>query len=249
MRRVAEQMIRGAIAGLAATGPMTIFMALAHRYLPRSQQYELPPATITDSALRKLGLAEQVPAGSQEALSVANHFAYGATTGALYGMLDGLLDAEPAHPAPGRPRYARSIAYAMGIWTGSYLGWLPAAGVHRSALREPPARNTLMLAAHVVWGAGLALATEHLKHRSNMMNASTNATDTYTIIHKVEGRPPETIASGLNLEQARRWLAKKAAAEGSTVSRDLVIGKSDGNGDEASGDATPGESWYAAKAE
>ena len=245
MGQLAERMIRGAIAGLAATGPMTIFMVLAHRYLPRSQQYELPPATITDSALQKLGLADQVPAASQEALSVANHFAYGATTGALYGW----LDAEPTDPAPGRPRYARAIAYALGIWTGSYLGWLPAAGVHRSALREPLARNALMLAAHVVWGAGLALTVEHLKRRIATMEENANATDTYTIIHKVEGRPPETIASGLNLEQARRWLANKAAEKGSTVSRDLVIGKSAANGDETNGEATPGESWHAAKAE
>jgi hypothetical protein len=245
MGQAAERIIRGAIAGLAATGPMTIFMVLAHRRLPRSEQYELPPATITDSALRRLGLAEQVPAPSQEALSVVNHFAYGATTGALYG----LLDAEPRGAAPNQPRYARAIAFAIGIWTGSYLGWLPAARVHRSALREPPARNALMLAAHVVWGAGLALAGEHLKLRNTAMKENTNATDTYTIIHKVEGRPPETIASGLNLEQARRWLAKKAAEEGSTVSRDLVIGKSARNEDAGSGEATPGESWHAAKAE
>jgi hypothetical protein len=245
MNRAAERIVRGAIAGLAATGPMTIFMVLAHRRLPRCQQYELPPATITDFALRKLGLSEQVPAPSQEALSVVNHFAYGATTGALYGW----LDAEPTDPALVRPRYARAIAYAIGIWTGSYLGWLPAAGVHRSALREPPARNALMLAAHVVWCAGLAVVTEHLKSRSAAMKENINATDTYTIIHKVEGRPPETIASGLNLEQARRWLANKAAEEGSTVSRDLVIGKSVGDGGENGSDAIPGESWHAAKAE
>ena len=245
MSRVAERMIRGAIAGLAATGPMTIFMVLAHRHLPGSQQYELPPATITDSALQKLGLAEQVPAPSQEALSVVNHFAYGATTGALYGW----LDAGSTEAAPSRPRYARAIAYALGIWTGSYLGWLPAAGVHRSALREPRERNALMLAAHVIWGAGLALAAEHLKSRRDTMDEYSNAADTYTIIHKVEGRPPETIASGLSLEQARRWLAKKAAEEGSTVSRDLVIGKSAGNGDEPTGHGNSGESWQAAKAE
>lgn len=238
MSSLAERLIRGAIAGLAATGPMTIFMVLAHRRLPRNQQYELPPATITDAALRRLGIAEQVPAPAQEALSVANHFAYGAATGALYGLL---ADA-PTDKSPGARRYARAIAYALGIWTGSYLGWLPAAGVHRSALREPLARNALMLAAHVIWGAGLALAGEYLNIRSNTMRD--NAMDTYTIIHKVEGRPPETVASGLNLDQARRWLAKKAAEEGSTVSRDLVIGKSAGNSD-----ANPGESWHAAKAE
>jgi hypothetical protein len=242
MGSLAGRLIRGAVAGLAATGPMTIFMVLAHRRLPRSQQYELPPATITDAALCRLGIAEQVPAPSQEALSIANHFAYGAAAGAVYGLFQEV----PPGPTTRAGSCGRAIAYAMGVWTGSYLGWLPAAGVHRSALREPLARNVLMITAHVIWGAGLALVDESLKNRSETMKgrANASATDSYTIIHKVEGRPPETVASGLNLDQARQWLERKAAERGAAVTRDLVIGKSsDGS------DANPGESWHAAKAE
>jgi len=49
--------------------------------------------------------------------------------------------------------------YGLGVWSCSYLGWLPASGLYRSAVNHTPERNTLMIAAHLVWGASLGLAT------------------------------------------------------------------------------------------
>ena len=37
----------GALAGVIATVPMTLFMLLMHRLLPKWQQYALPPERIT----------------------------------------------------------------------------------------------------------------------------------------------------------------------------------------------------------
>lgn len=43
----------------------------------------------------------------------------------------------------------------MRVWLVSYVGWLPTAQLFPSAQRVTLARNALMIAAHVVWGAAL----------------------------------------------------------------------------------------------
>jgi uncharacterized membrane protein YagU involved in acid resistance len=43
----------------------------------------------------------------------------------------------------------------LAVWAGSYLGWLPAAGILRPATRHPWRRNLLMIIAHVIWGVTL----------------------------------------------------------------------------------------------
>ncbi|MCA1636528.1 MAG: hypothetical protein LC802_23280 [Acidobacteria bacterium] len=50
----------------------------------------------------------------------------------------------------------------MAVWAGSYLGWLPAAGILRPATEHPPRRTALMIAAHVVWGVAAGLVVESL---------------------------------------------------------------------------------------
>jgi uncharacterized membrane protein YagU involved in acid resistance len=50
----------------------------------------------------------------------------------------------------------------LGIWLGSYLGWIPAASILKPATDHPRRRNLLMLAAHVVWGAATAAAMREL---------------------------------------------------------------------------------------
>ena len=40
-------LLKGALAGFLATAPMTVFMLTTQRFLPKGQQYELPPELIT----------------------------------------------------------------------------------------------------------------------------------------------------------------------------------------------------------
>jgi hypothetical protein len=54
------------------------------------------------------------------------------------------------------------VTYGLAVWSASYLGWLPAVGLYRSALDDSPRRNLLMLSAHVVWGACLGALTERV---------------------------------------------------------------------------------------
>lgn len=146
--------IAGAVAGLLATIPMSVLMLAGHRRLPWRKRDPLPPEQITRRALQSVGLHDDLSGGQEDALIAANHFAYGASMGALYGIL-------PHSPAPAGA-LACGIAYGLSVWAASYLGWLPAAGLYRSATEEPRQRNELMIAAHVVWGASLGLTTAAL---------------------------------------------------------------------------------------
>jgi hypothetical protein len=44
----------------------------------------------------------------------------------------------------------------MALWTASYLGWLPAFGLRRSAVKESGGQSLQMICAHLVWGATAA---------------------------------------------------------------------------------------------
>jgi uncharacterized membrane protein YagU involved in acid resistance len=148
-----NKLVAGAFAGLAATGPMTAVMKLMHEQLPAAEQYPLPPRLITEEVAEQVGLDERLDEGEKKGLTVLSHFAYGATCGALYGSLSDKL--------PGGA-VAGGVAFGLAVWAGSYLGWLPAAGILTPATRHPARRNALMIAAHVVWGGATGLLVEKI---------------------------------------------------------------------------------------
>lgn len=139
-----------ASAGLVATGVMTAAMAGFRRALPKHQRYPLPPRLITTKLLHHMGLGRKVNERQQALLALANHFAYGAAAGALYAPLTRIN----VSPLLG------GALFGLTVWTVSYLGWLPAAGILTSAKDHPPERNALMIGAHIVWGSTLALTAQ-----------------------------------------------------------------------------------------
>ncbi|HEX8190206.1 MAG TPA: DUF6789 family protein [Pyrinomonadaceae bacterium] len=149
-----NRILLGALAGLAATGPMTLAMKLMHEQLPRGERYPLPPRQVTEGLAEKAGVNEHLGEEGREAATWASHFAYGATCGALYGAVSG--GRADSHPA------LAGVGFGLAVWAGSYLGWLPAAGIISPATEHPARRNALMIAAHVVWGAGVGAALGRL---------------------------------------------------------------------------------------
>lgn len=143
--------LAGGIAGLLATIPMTVVMIAGKRLLPRRSQDPLPPVQITQNALRAVRVDGEVSRAQEVALSIVNHFGFGASTGTLYGSL--------CPPRSVATALTSGCIYGLGVWSCSYLGWLPALGLYRSAVKDTFERNTLMITAHPVWGAGLGLAT------------------------------------------------------------------------------------------
>ena len=141
-----QRLLFGAIAGVCATMAMTSGMRLLFGALGRKDRYPLPPRELTE----RLTPARPHPdrgdpdAAPQEA-TMAAHFVYGAATGALLPLV-----------VP-RPGIAAGSIYGALVWAASYLGWIPALGVLRPASEHPGRRNLLMIAAHLVWGAALAV--------------------------------------------------------------------------------------------
>ena len=153
MQSILDQAGAGAVAGLLATGPMTAFMKAVHVNLPADERSPVPPREITERATEMAGVRQDLSDNERFALSVAGHFAFGATTGAVYGPLARHFQLPPV---------AGGIAYGLAVWASSYLGWLPATGLYRSPGREPKRRHAMMIGAHVVWGAVLGVLTEQL---------------------------------------------------------------------------------------
>lgn len=152
-------LLSGALAGLVATLPMTASMEAMFRFLPRHEQYPLPPGEITAKVTDELGMSRQIDSQQHFALTLFNHFAYGAAAGSLYGVATGALQ-----PNMKLAPALKGIAWGIVVWTVSYLGLLPALGVLRPATRHPRRRNVLMIVAHVVWGSVLGVLTERWQH-------------------------------------------------------------------------------------
>jgi len=145
--------LAGAIAGLVATAPMTWAMNRMHRRLPERDRYPLPPRLITERVASAAGVADAMTERQHEAAALASHYAYGAAVGA---------GCAPVMRVLGGPPVVAGIGYGLGVWAASYLGWIPAVGILRSATEHPAERVGMMLAAHVVWGGVTGYLTAQL---------------------------------------------------------------------------------------
>jgi putative membrane protein len=134
----------GAVAGVVATGPMTVFMLVAHRFLPWHQRTSLPPKAITMDLLNRVNLKQHLNRKQRKRATWVAHVAYGTGVGATYGSFSRAIPLPPP---------VKGVIFALLVWAGSYLGWLPALDVSGSAPEQSLRRNVLMIGAHVVWGA------------------------------------------------------------------------------------------------
>jgi uncharacterized membrane protein YagU involved in acid resistance len=135
---------------------MTAVMVALHKALPGADREPTPPEQITERAAVEAGIDHKLDEDERAATTVAAHFGYGAAAGAGYVSLAGKSGLHPA---------AEGALYGLAVWGGSYLGLMPASGLYKSATEEPAARNAMMIAAHVVWGAALGLLFHSLTSR------------------------------------------------------------------------------------
>lgn len=152
-----RDLLAGAVAGALATGPMTVTMTALRRRLPDARRQAIPPRQITRSIAAKTGVARALDAEQESAATYGAHLGYGASVGAVYPAFAARVPAPPLVAGP---------LFGLAVWAGSYLGWLPAAGILRSAAREPAGRNAMMIAAHLVFGAATALVYEATRERA-----------------------------------------------------------------------------------
>jgi uncharacterized membrane protein YagU involved in acid resistance len=149
MQSIWGRYLNGALAGLLATVPMTALMLAGKQRLSWRSQDPLPPRQITRQALRAANAHDNLSRNQETALTAINHFAYGAAVGSVYARL--------CSPTTAAEAAATGAAYGLAVWSGSYLGLLPALDLYRSATEDTSERNALMIAAHLVWGSSLGL--------------------------------------------------------------------------------------------
>ena len=138
----------GAVAGTLATIPMTVFLEAMHRQLSGEPPRPLPPREVAEGFAVKAGARGDMSERDLQDLTLMLHFGYGTATGAVFGLL------APKHAVAGA---AAGMLFGLGVWAGSYLGWLPAFGVRQPIEYDPPARTQLMVASHLVWGGATGL--------------------------------------------------------------------------------------------
>ncbi|MPY71120.1 MAG: hypothetical protein GEU92_13650 [Alphaproteobacteria bacterium] len=161
-RSPATDAVVGAIAGIAATAVMTVSAASLYERLPRADRYPLPPRELTERVASTAGVGERLGEDELTAATLTAHFGFGAGVGALYALA---LRGRRVQPA------VAGVGYGLAVWTASYLGWIPMLKLLRPATAHPPARNALMIAVHVLWGATLGLVADRLFRSLNPLGS------------------------------------------------------------------------------
>ena len=147
--------LRGAMAGFAATVPMTIAMEALRAAFPREQRRRMPPREIIDRTVEKTGTDHQANATDRVVMTTAAHFAFGTAAGALYGSLVRGHDSSPT----------KGIGFGLSVWALAYGVILPAVGLHPAAHDDTQDRNGVLIASHVVWGATLGALAARARRR------------------------------------------------------------------------------------
>ena len=155
-----DKLLKGAVAGFIGTGPMTASMIIGWRLLPAQEKYPLPPRQITGEVAERLGIEDRMNENELSAISLGSHFVYRALSGALYGLLNGTIRLQPS---------LKGILAGLAVWTGSYLGWIPAVGILPPATRHPWRRNLLMIIAHIAWGATMGMVFKKLNSKKKYL--------------------------------------------------------------------------------
>ena len=144
---------RGFAAGVAATAAMSVVMLAAQRL---GFTGRLPPKKITDAMLSVVGVEDIVPSSVKNALTAANHFAFGGACGALFGLGHALARRGQGAAATHGVDVGAGLAFGTFVWAVSYAGWVPAVGIMPPPQNDRPGRPASMVIAHWVYGAVLA---------------------------------------------------------------------------------------------
>ncbi len=133
--------IRGSGAGALATVAMSVPILLARRSGLIDRE---PPHEITDTLTSRAGLS--LGGSELDVASTLAHLGFGATAGAVFAVATRRVGGR-------RRRIGLGVLYGVGIWALAYPGILPRLGLVRTARQAGPARDLVMLAAHLVFGA------------------------------------------------------------------------------------------------
>ncbi|MDQ3232301.1 MAG: hypothetical protein M3Q07_10810 [Pseudobdellovibrionaceae bacterium] len=143
----------GAVAGLVATVPMTGAMKMM-QHLPSLQTQALPPEKVARGVAQKLEVDQDMNRTEKAAFTWLSHFSFGAGAGTLYPFVV---------PSPQQHGILKGMLFGLAVWTVSYSGWIPAAGILRFPTRESKPYVGLEIASHLVWGAVLGAMAARMR--------------------------------------------------------------------------------------
>jgi hypothetical protein len=109
--------------------------------------------------MEEVGLVGDLSPRGRRSLSVIAHFAYGAGTGAAFGLL---------RREKGTPGEEAAVGSALGVlaWGAGWSSWLPLTGVHRPPWAQKTPRVLLPVIDHAVFGMAWGLLNLALSGRS-----------------------------------------------------------------------------------
>jgi uncharacterized membrane protein YagU involved in acid resistance len=118
----------------------------------------MPPEKVVHGILHQATGGHEMKRDTRIAWTLAAHLGYGVVTGALYGAAVGRTGTLGKAALKG-------AAFGVGVWAGSYAGWLPMAGILPPAWRQPAGETAELVVSHLVWGTLTGLMTELLASR------------------------------------------------------------------------------------
>jgi hypothetical protein len=139
-------LFEGGIAGSIATATMSAVMLAGRK---AGLQGDHPPELISERLLHVAGIHGKKET-KQDILAAVLHFGFGASMGAVFGLLRRMI-----HPPIVAP--LQGMIFATLVWAVSYKGWLPALGILPPPEHDRPGRPQVMVTAHWVYGATLEL--------------------------------------------------------------------------------------------
>jgi len=153
-KRVRNQVLHGAVAGVAGTVVITIPILVAQRlHFFRTP----PPVEISDNVARRTWLLPDRSHRFFPIIWITAHLGYGATCGTIYRLSRQWL-----------PRSERTAGplFGLGVWAVSYLGLVPALRLYPWPADDSRPRQVVMIVAHGLFGLTVADVDRRLSHRS-----------------------------------------------------------------------------------
>ncbi len=149
-----ERALTGALGGLGATLVLT---GLRQAWSKMGLVFETAPMQVVDR-VEELGVVGDLTPAGRQLLTAFAHFAYGAGTGAAFGLL---------RRERGRPTEEAATGSALGVlaWGAGWSSWLPLTGVHRAPWTQKTPRVLLPVVDHAVFGAAWGLFNLVLSRR------------------------------------------------------------------------------------
>ena len=149
-----KRAVTGALGGLGAT---LVLSGLREAWAKTGLVFETAPMQVVDR-MEELDLVGDLSPAGRRLLTALAHFAYGAGTGAAFGLL---------RQERGGPGEEAAVGSALGVlaWGAGWSSWLPLTGVHRPPWAQKSPRVLLPVIDHAVFGTAWGLLNLALSGR------------------------------------------------------------------------------------